>query len=205
MKQAKESKFTKYFIKANGLSDGEFDEWVLSSDMLFEATNGWWGNQTKRKSPHEGIDVGFYRNRNKKVIGFDESIRISALFDGVVVGVFSDFIGQSILMRHTITDSRNRELCSIFGHINPRRDIFSKKILKEGDIVGRIANAGKSSVKPHVHITMGWAEKEITDDVLNWKVIGTSEVLELIDPIKIIGKYSLVPHSTIFPKYATKE
>ena len=70
MKLEEKSTFTKNFIKANKLSDSEFDEWLLTSGMLFEATNMWWGNQNKRKSQHEGIDLGFYRNRNHQVIGF---------------------------------------------------------------------------------------------------------------------------------------
>ena len=108
-------------------------------------------------------------------------------------------------MRHKIIDIENRELCSILGHIKPGSDICSGKILKEGEIIGSIADVGKSSVKPHLHITMGWEEKEITDDVLDWNVIGKSEVLELIDPIEIIGRYSIVPTSTILPKKVAKE
>ena len=205
MKLEKESTFTENFVKANKLSDSEFDEWLLTSGMLFEATNLWWGNQDKRKSQHEGIDLGFYRNRNQKVIGFDESTKISAIFAGVVVGIFNDFVGKSVFMRHTIIDIENRELCSIFGHIKPGSAIFSGKILKEGEIIGSIADVGKSIVKPHLHITMGWVEKEITADVFDWNVIGQSEVLELIDPIEIIGRYSIVPSSTILPNKVTKE
>ena len=205
MKLEKKSTFTKNFIKANKLSDSEFNEWLLTSGMLFEATNIWWGNQNIRKSQHEGIDLGFYRNRNQEVIGFDKSTKISAIFAGVVVGICDDLLGISVFMRHKIIDIGNRELCSIFGHIKPGSDIYSGKILKEGEIIGSIADVEKSSVKPHLHITMGWVEKEITDDVLDWNVIGKSEVLELIDPIEIIGRYSIVPTSTILPNKVAKE
>ena len=205
MKLEEKSTFTKNFIKANKLSDSEFDEWLLTSGMLFEATNMWWGNQTKRKSQHEGIDLGFYRDRNHQVIGFDESTKISAIFNGVVVRIFNDFLGKSVFMKHKIIDIENRELCSILGHIKPGGDIYSGKILKEVDIIGNIADVGKSSVKPHLHITMGWVAKEITDDVFDWNAIGKSEVLELIDPIGIIGRYSIVPTSTILPNKVTKE
>ena len=205
MKLEKDSTFTENFIKANGLSDREFNEWLLVTGMLFGTTNIWWGNQNLRKSKHEGIDLGFYRDRNQKVIEFDKSAKIPAIFSGVVVGIFNDLLGKSVFMRHKIIDIENRELCSILGHIKPGRDICSGKILKEGEIIGSIADVGKSIVKPHLHITMGWVEKEITDDVFNWNVIGKSEVLELIDPIEIIGRYSIVPTSTILPNKVTKE
>ncbi len=205
MKLEKESRFTENFIKANGLRDSEFNEWLLIPGMLFKATNTWWGNQNIRKSQHEGIDLGFYSNRNQKVIGFDKNTRIPAIFTGVVAGIFNDFLGKSVFMRHEITDIENRELCSIFGHIKPGSDICPGRILKEGEIIGNIADAGKSSVKPHLHITMGWVVKEITDDVLDWNVIGKSEVLKLIDPIEIMGRYSIVPASTILPNKVTKE
>jgi hypothetical protein len=44
---------------------------------------------------------------------------------------------------------------------------------------------------------MGWAKKEITEEFLDWKVISSSEMLKLIDPLEIIGKHSLVSTSTL--------
>lgn len=205
MKLEKKATFTKNFIKANELADNEFDEWLLTSGMLFEAENTWWGDQKRRKSQHEGIDLGLFRKRNQEVIGFNEKTIMSAIFDGVVVGVFNDFLGKSVFMRHEIANTDNRELCSIFGHIKLGGDICSGKILKEGEVVGSVADVGKSGVKPHLHITMGWLEKEITDDVCDWNVIGKSEVMELVDPIEIIGRYSIVPASTILSNKSIKK
>ena len=200
MKLTGKSRFTEYFIKANGLSESDFDEWMLSSEMLFEATDKWWGTQKKRKNSHEGIDLGFYRSRNNGVVAFNDTTNIPIMYTGVIVGVFNDFLGKSVFLKHEISDDENGKLCTIFGHIKPDRELYSGMMLKEGETIARVASVGTSNVNPHLHITIGWAKKAITEDLLNWNVIGNSEALKLIDPIEIIGRNSLVPISTLFPK-----
>jgi murein DD-endopeptidase MepM/ murein hydrolase activator NlpD len=186
------SKFAEYFAKANNLSELDFAGWLLSPGMLFKATDRWWGTRKKRKTPHEGIDLGFYRNCKGKVIGFSGRTKIPALYDGIVVGVFDDFLGQSVFIRHEISNSGRGELFTVFGHTKPEARIVSGKILKEGEVVATIASAERSKASPHLHLTMGLAQKEITRDLLDWNVICHSKAVDLIDPIEHIGPYSLV-------------
>ena len=77
---------------ANGLGKNDFEEWVLCPGMLFKSSDSWWGILGKRKKLHEGLDLGFYRNQKKEIIGFDDSTRIPTIYEGVVVGVFNDFL-----------------------------------------------------------------------------------------------------------------
>ena len=200
MKPSEQSRFTEYFVRANGLSEVDFDGWLLSTGMLFKSTHRWWGTQEKRKEPHEGLDLVFYRDSQNRAIGIDQSTRIPTMYAGVVVGVFDDLIGKSVFIRHDISDVERGRLCTIFGHTEPDSDIRPGKSLREGEAIARVAGVGASTVSPHLHITIGWAQEEITDDLLDWRVIGNTGVIKLIDPISFIGRYSLVPVSELFPR-----
>jgi murein DD-endopeptidase MepM/ murein hydrolase activator NlpD len=165
--------------------------------MLFKAPSTWWGTQGKRKKIHEGLDLGFYKNQKKEIIGFDDSTRIPTIYDGVIVGIFNDFLGKSVLIKHEISSADNGTLCTIFGHLNPEKEIYPGMRVEEGEIIASVASSGTSRVSSHLHISMGWSKKEITEEFLDWKVISSSETLKLIDPLEIIGKYSLVSTSTL--------
>ena len=197
MKNAKKSGFTEHFIRANGLCENDFEEWLLCSGMLFEAPDQWWGIQGKRNKLHEGLDLGFYKNQKKEIIGFDSSTRIPTPYDGVIVGIFNDFLGESILIKHEISSADNGTLCTIFGHLNPEKEIYPGMRVEEGEIIASVASSGKSKISSHLHISIGWAKKEITDKFLDWKVISSSETLKLIDPLETIGRSSLISTSTL--------
>lgn len=197
MQNAEKSRFTEHFIRANGLRENDFEEWLFCFGMLFKAPNTWWGTQGKRKTPHEGLDLGFYRNQEKEIIGFNANIKIPTPYGGVVVGIFEDFLGKSILIKHGILSADNGTLCTILGHLNPESKICPGLKVQEGEIIARVASAQTSRLSPHLHMSTGWAKKEITDEFLDWKVISSSETLKLIDPFEIIGKYSLVSTSTL--------
>ena len=49
----KTSRFTEFFIQANGLGQSGFDEWLLLPGMLFQAPDKWWGNRSKRHKPRK--------------------------------------------------------------------------------------------------------------------------------------------------------
>ncbi len=197
MKNPEKSGFTEHFIRANGLCKNDFEEWLLCSGMLFNAPNSWWGIQGKRKKPHEGLDLGFYRNQKKGIIGFDDSTKIPTIYGGVVVGIFNDFIGKSIFIKHEISSTDNGALCTIFGHVNPEKEICPGMRIEEGEIIASAASSGTSRVSSHLHISIGWVKKEITDEFLDWTVISSSETLKLIDPLEIIGRHSLASTSTL--------
>jgi murein DD-endopeptidase MepM/ murein hydrolase activator NlpD len=192
-----ESKFIESFIKVNELTSDDFDKWMISPGMLFTAKNSWWGGQGKRTGNHEGLDLVFYKNQKNEIAGFDEYTKIPILYDGVIVGIFNDFLGKSIFIEQGIADHDRGRLCAIFGHVKPMKNVYVGKKCKQGEPIAAVAGMGKSGVRPHLHITIAWVKREITAEVFDWNVIGRSEEITLIDPIEVIGKYSLVSDSEI--------
>ena len=199
MKPLKKSKFTENFLKANGLTGNDFRGWLICDGMLFNSTETWWGSREKRERSHEGLDLGFYGNGKNRVVGLNEATKIPVMYDGVVVGIFDDLLGKSLFVRHGISNIESRYLCTIFGHTNPDSNIYPGKRVKEGETVVRVAHAEKSEVSPHLHITIGWVQEEISDDLLDWKAIGNPGTFKLIDPLEVIDRYSIVSTSVLFP------
>lgn len=196
MRSLNKSGFTENFIRVNALA-GSFTEWLLCNGMLFNSTQSWWDSLKKRNKPHEGLDLAFYRNNKNSITGLDENTKIPVILDGVVIGIFDDFLGKSLFIRHDVEKSDDGVLCTIFGHIAPNKDLYPGKQVKAGEIAATVSAAKGSVLRPHIHITVGWALKEISDELLDWNAIGNPEIMKLTDPLELIDRWSLVPTSLL--------
>jgi murein DD-endopeptidase MepM/ murein hydrolase activator NlpD len=182
-----ESCFIESLLKKNALKDKEFKEWVFYPGMLFGSLDKWW-DRGKRDKPHEGLDLCFYRDYTDKILRINDGINIPAIFDGIVTGIIDDFLGKSIIIKHNITGDSKSEFYSVYGHVIPGESINIGCIVKQGDIIAALADAGKSKAKifPHLHITLGYTSEATFHDKLNWTIISDPKYFTLIDPIKII-------------------
>ena len=183
------TRFTEYLIQENSLDEHGFEEWIFYPDMLFNAPDKWWGDQGKRDKPHEGLDLCLYKDRRGRMRRLDEKTKIPVIYDGIVVGIVDDFLGKSVIIEHGLTDSDNNRFCSIYGHLNPHKDLHVGRIVKKSDIIATLANSNNSKVKTlsHLHISLGWTSKFISYDKLDWKTIGAPNTLTLINPLYVIG------------------
>ena len=189
------TRFTEFFIRENKFYKLSFARWVFCPGMLFHSPDKWWGDRGKRDKPHEGLDLGLYKDRRSSIHRFDEGTRIPAMYDGAIVSIINDFIGKSIFIEHGPADGEPGRLITIYGHTNPRRDLHVGTIVKEGDVVGTLAvpNASKTDILPHLHVSVGKASQSVSYDQLDWRTIGVSDKLMLFDPLDVIGRrYDLV-------------
>ena len=186
--------FTEHLIHENSLDKNGFKEWVFHPGMLFNASDKWWGNQTKRNTPHEGLDLCLYGDRHGKIRRFDETTKIPAIYDGIVVGIVDDFLGRTIILEHDLSDHNNNRFCTIYAHINPLKSVHPGKYVKEGAVIATITEPLNSKVKTlsHLHISIGWASESISYDKFDWKTIGTSNTLNLVNPLYIVHRHSRV-------------
>jgi murein DD-endopeptidase MepM/ murein hydrolase activator NlpD len=182
------TRFTEFLIQKNALDKGGFKGWIFCPGMLFHSTDKWWGDRGKRDKPHEGLDLCFYKDREDKIIRLGEKTKVPAIDDGMVVRIMDDFLGKSVILEHLFSDFDNHRLCSIYGHTIPEDNLRAGKIVKKGDIIATLADSGKfkTDIYPHLHISLGKASKAISYDRLDWKNIGASNTLTLLDPLKVI-------------------
>jgi murein DD-endopeptidase MepM/ murein hydrolase activator NlpD len=182
------TRFTEYIIHENALEENGFKEWIFRPGMLFNATEKWWGDQGKRDKPHEGLDLFIYRDLRENTRQLNEKTKIPVIFDGTVKAIFNDFLGKSLIIEHNLTDINDNRLCTIYGHINPGKTLQLGSKVKEGDIIASLAHPGnsKATIFSHLHVSLGWASKLISYDKLDWKKIGVTKTLNLIDPLGFI-------------------
>ncbi len=182
------SGFTEYFIQANGLGKNGFDEWLFLPGMLFLAPNKWWCNRSKRDSPHEGLDLGLYRDCRGNIRQLDEKTQIPAIFGGMVVKVLDDFLGKSVIMEHALSENETSMLITIYGHTIPAENIKPGRSFNQGDIIATLANRKKfkTDIDPHLHISTAWSLRTGSYENLNWNTIGTLDTLTLFDPLQVM-------------------
>jgi hypothetical protein len=191
----KRTPFTQFIVQENGLNDDRFMEWAFHPGMLFGALNKWWGCQGERTRPHEGLDLCFYKDRHNKIFRLGKKTKIPVMYDGVIVKVMDDFLGQSVLVEHRLSDLTMSRFYSIYGHTVPNGNLKVGMDVKQGGIIATIADAAqtKKNVLSHLHVSVGWSSQEIFYDQLDWDKISTQETLTLIDPLNILdGDYSIL-------------
>jgi hypothetical protein len=182
------TRFAEILIQKNALEKGGFKGWVFCPGMLFNSTDKWWGDQGKRDALHEGLDLCLYKDREDTILRLGEQTKVPVLYDGRVVGIIDDFLGESVIIEHLISDGHYNRLCTIYGHTIPGDTLYVGKIVKQGDVIATLADSSTFKIKivPHLHISLGWTSKEISYDRLDWESIGAPNTLTLLDPLQFI-------------------
>lgn len=189
------TQLTEFLIRKNDLAENGFDCWVFHPGMLFHSTDKWWGDRGQRITPHEGLDLCYYRVPGGRIHCLDVKTRIPVLDDGVIVAIANDFLGKSVIVEHQYGDSKSPGFCSIYGHTNPPDNLKIGKSVKKGDILATIADTSrsKSGIQPHLHISLGLTDQFISYDRFDWKTINSWDMLTLTDPLFILDRpYQIV-------------
>ena len=191
----KKTGFTSDFIRENGLNEDAFREWVLYRGMLFRSTDKWWDDRGIRNTTHEGLDLCLYRDQQERIYQITKGMNIPVLYEGIVAGIINDFIGESVIVKHYMTDSSNKEFFTIYGHTSPKDNICTGRTVRAGEIIATLAGSSrpKPVISPHLHISVGYsASGEISYNALNWSDIDDPEKITLIDPLHVIDRYRVM-------------
>ncbi len=189
-----ESAFNSFFIRHNNdLNTHGFKEWIFYPEMLFHDTDAWWADNSLRPTPHEGIDLCFYRDNSERVRRINSGTKIPVMYTGDIVHIHDDFLGKSIYVKHCTNNKRGSTLHTIYGHTIPQNDCVTGKRTHEGDIIAEVAAISENSkALPHIHITMAWISESLSCKKLNWDTIWTSKSVALCNPLDHIDiKYTL--------------
>ena len=156
------SRFCELVVKYNNLSEQGFVQWAFYPGMLFQSMERWWDNGGCRDKPHEGIDLCLYNDQSGSTRGLDKAARIPGMYRGCVKNIIDDYIGKTVFMAHDIYNDTEKQLYSIYGHVELLGRIERGVILEEGEIVGSIAGTEDKRFKilPHVHISVAWIPED---------------------------------------------
>ncbi len=188
------STFSKLFVQYNDIAAYNFEEWVFRSGMLFQNLQTWWSNGDARTIPHEGIDFCFFRDKSGRVSRLGKGAKIPVMYDGEIVHIHDDFMGESIYVKHNIGDGNGKVLYTIYGHTISGNSHGVGKTVCEGDIIATMATTTKKDkrILPHVHITTVWMPESLSCEELNWEMISNSPSVILCNPLEFLDcKYKI--------------
>lgn len=182
------TRFTEMLIEANGLDSKEFGNWAFCPGMLFNSTDKWWGDHGRRDFPHEGIDLCLYHDFSGRLNRIDEKTRIPAMMDGVVRAMFTDYLGQAVIIEHDSFQSKEGGTISVYAHTKPMDEIKPGVTLKQGDVIGTIADTSRSKAKilPHLHFSLGRPSPDLVYEPFVWNIMRDPDSVVLLDPINTI-------------------
>ncbi|MBU0729030.1 MAG: M23 family metallopeptidase [Proteobacteria bacterium] len=180
----KKSFFSNNFIGLNRLDDCGFKAWIFEPGMLIAAEDQWWGDSAKRSVPHEGLDIVCFVDANNRRHPLPQKARVPALFDGEIVLVMDDFLGQSVFIRHLFQEERGT-LYSIYGHVVLLEHLCIGSMIREGDCIGMINHDKAVKCPPHLHVSVAIIPDAINPEQLSWKKISETREITILDPLDL--------------------
>jgi murein DD-endopeptidase MepM/ murein hydrolase activator NlpD len=182
------TRFTEMLIEANSIHPNDFQSWVFCPGMLFNSADKWWGDRGRRDFPHEGIDFCLYEDRSGQILRIDEKTCIPVMQEGVVRAMFTDYLGQAVIIEHEHPRSETGTFLSAYAHTKPYAGIQPGIIVKEGDVIATIADTrqSKANILPHLHLTLGLPTPNLVYDPFVWNMMRDPELIVLLNPIGLI-------------------
>jgi len=182
------SRFCELVVNHNNLSEQGFLQWAFYPGMLFQSRERWWDTGGFRDRPHEGIDLCLYIDQSGSTRALDTAARIPVMYQGCVKHIIDDYLGKTVFMAHEIYSDTEKQLYSIYGHVEPLGRIERGVILEEGEIAGSIAGTADRRFKiiPHVHISVAWISRNFPPEQLNWQSMNESPDITLLNPLDVL-------------------
>ncbi|MBC2714275.1 MAG: M23 family metallopeptidase [Desulfobacteraceae bacterium] len=197
MKHLPQSKFVSYLIRINKLNACDFDRFILFQGMMFGSEKKWWGTKGIRRSLHEGLDLCFFTNTRNEYFRLDETVKVPMLYDGRVEHITEDFLGKTVITSHCFDDPDQPALLSLFGHLNPGKNLKIGDEIKQGQVFAKISGFEnkKQILLPHLHISLTKSDLLPPANCLEWEFLNRVDRSVFMDPLKAISpKYSIIEH-----------
>jgi hypothetical protein len=191
------SEFVSHLIRINKLDACDFDRFVFFQGMMFGSVKKWWGKKGVRGSSHEGLDLCFFESTGNEGFRLDETAEIPMLYDGRVEHITEDFLGKTVITRHFFDNSEQPEILSLYGHLDPDKNLKVGDDIMQGQVFARIAGFGntKKILLPHVHISLAKPDLLPPVSQLEWAFLNTVDRDIFIDPLLAISpKYSVIEY-----------
>lgn len=185
----KPTEFSDTMVKCNGLDRLGFEQWLFFPGMLFNALEIWWGDGGDRNRPHEGLDLCFFRDSSGNVRSIGPGTQIPVMYQGEVVAVHSDILGQSVYVYHASLSGEGAHLYTIYGHTRTGKHVRPGKVLDQGDVFATIADTARKRVRApaHLHISIARVAESIPPESLDWNIVSDPDLAVLLDPLEVIA------------------
>lgn len=182
-------RFSDLLCDLNKPSLDDFRCWVFQPGMLFKSPRKWWGNLGQRDFLHEGVDFCLYQNLSGKTLQISHQTRIPVIRDGVIRRIFSDFLGQAVVVEHDATDSEENKMISIYAHTMPAKRVHVGLSVKQGDVIATLADTrrSKTPILTHLHYTLCRSSADIDYGRFVWNDMRDPDLVVLLNPLSAIS------------------
>ena len=129
-----------------------FKCWIFLPGMLFGNRIEWWGDGCRRRTEHEGLDFATGILHNGEICSIPEGVPARALADGEVAAVLDDFIGKTVVVRHSTIGRPNGDIFhTLLSHIQPQ--VRRQDAVAKGQMIGKVGKSAKAGAPAHLHLT----------------------------------------------------
>ena len=184
MSPVTKSTFIEDLIRLNRLDKLGFGRLIFQPGMEFGTRDKWWEDTGSRPTPHEGLDLCCFEDNSGRLVYLAGNTLVPVLYDGTLVNIFTDFLGESILLAHDFQDN-GRNLHSIYAHTVPDKALRRGSRVKAGEVIASTCPSKNKSMNPHLHLTVLWAP-ETAIATLDWATINQADHVILCDPLDFL-------------------
>lgn len=198
MNHLPKSDFISHLIRINKLNACDFARFIFFAGMMFGSKKKWWGAKGFRESLHEGLDLCFFENIHHEYFRLDETVKVPMLYDGRVDHITDDFLGKTVIASHCFDDPDHPSLLSLYGHLNPDKNLKIGDEIKEGQVFAKIAGFEnkKKIMLPHLHISLAKPDMLPLATHLEWAFLNTMDRSVFIDPLNAISaEYTVIEYN----------
>ena len=181
MTRISKSSFSRNLVELNQL---DFKRWIFQRGMEFESHEKWWEDKGTRLIKHEGLDFCCYEDRKGKLVNLAENTVAPVMYDGIIVKIFADILGHSVIVEHDLQDKENN-LYSIYAHTLPVASLQTGSRIEAGQPIAMICATGKKNIRPHLHLSVIWASSSAIND-LDWKSMHKEKRVTLCNPMDFL-------------------
>ena len=178
-------RFCDYLQSISRVNDlGNNLEWLFYCGMLFSSEDKWWGNFKLRHSSHEGIDITYHRTYPDIMHSFDDSIKVPAMADGIILNICDDFLGQTLAVEYEDSMLFNQRTLLVYAHIIPVQGLKAGHTIKKNQVIARVCDTYKNpQLPPHLHLSCFDVLKKVQKKDLTWNLFSNSLEVNLINPV----------------------
>ncbi len=154
-------------------TESGFKSWSFRRGVFFGDHIEWWGDQSRRRTTHEGIDFveGFRQDGTIETIRQGTPVR--ALADGIIVAVLDDFLNKTVVVCHpSIRDAEGAVCHTLYSHIHPENATPGPVVT--GQILGRVEKAKNARAPAHMHFTGAWIPESIQASEITMDMISSA-------------------------------
>ncbi|MFH2093884.1 MAG: M23 family metallopeptidase [Pseudomonadota bacterium] len=179
--------FTTYLdtiARINALGNGKPVQWFFYPGMLFLSRAKWWGDFKTRASDHEGIDITYFKTDTDTLGHFDDSIKVPAIADGVILNICNDFLGQTLVVEYEKDQGSNYRGIVTYAHVETEPFVKIGVFIQKGTVIARVCKTVKNpQLPPHLHFSCFQVCCDIASEDLNWNLFSKLNHIHLVNPV----------------------